>query len=114
MTTVYGIKNCDTVKKALKWLENNAVTFQFHDLRQDGIESADLKQWIDSVGWETLLNRRSTTWRQLGERDKNDIDTNKAISLMLDNPTLIKRPVITRGKTVLVGFKETEYQKTLG
>ncbi len=114
MTTVYGIKNCDSVKKALKWLENNGITFQFHDLRQDGIEQVDLKQWVDAVGWEVLLNRRSTSWRQLDESDKTNIDANKAISLMLDNPTLIKRPVITQGKSLLVGFKENEYQQALG
>ena len=114
MTTVYGIKNCDTVKKARKWLENNAVTYHFHDLRHDGIEQSDLQQWIDNVGWEVLLNTRSTTWRQLGDRDKTAVDANKALSLMLENPTLIKRPVLVQGKTVLVGFKDTVYQKALG
>ena len=114
MTTVYGIKNCDTVKKALKWLDNNAITYRFHDLRQDGIEAGDLHHWVASVGWETLLNTRSTTWRQLGERDKTAVDADKAISLMLEHPTLIKRPVLIHGKTVLVGFKDTVYQKALG
>lgn len=114
MTTIYGIKTCDTVKKAIRWLDNNAITYRFHDLRQDGIEQTDLQQWIDSVGWEVLLNKSSTTWRQLGERDKSDIDARKAQSLMLDNPTLIKRPVLVHGNTVLVGFKETVYQKALG
>lgn len=113
MTTVYGIKNCDTVKKALKWLDKNDIGYQFHDLRQDGIKKSDLTQWIDSVGWEVLLNKRSTTWRQLDDKDKTDVDANKAVSLMLANPTLIKRPVITRGKTTLVGFNDTEYKKVL-
>ena len=113
MTTVYGIKNCDTVKKAIKWLDSNNISYQFHDLRQDGISKADLQQWIKSVDWEVLLNKRSTTWRQLAEKDKTDLDANKAITLMLANPTLIKRPVITKGKITLVGFKEADYNKAL-
>ncbi len=113
MTTVYGIKNCDTLKKALKWLDQNNIAYQFHDLRQDGITKADLQQWSDAVGWEVLLNTRSTTWRQLADKDKKDLDANKAISLMLTNPTLIKRPVITTTKTTLIGFKEADYKKAL-
>lgn len=113
MTTVYGIKNCDTVKKALKWLDKNNIAYQFHDLRQDGLTKADLTKWIDSLGWEVLLNKRSTTWRQLADKDKTDIDANKAVTLMLANPTLIKRPVITKGKTTLVGFNDAEYKKKL-
>lgn len=113
MTTVYGIKNCDTVKKALKWLDKNYIAYQFHDLRQDGITKADLQQWADSVGWEVLLNKRSTTWRQLPDTDKIDIDAGKAVNLMLANPTLIKRPVIINGKTTLVGYNDAEYKKAL-
>ncbi|MDH5445876.1 MAG: ArsC family reductase [Gammaproteobacteria bacterium] len=113
MTTVYGIKNCDTVKKALNWLDENNITYQFHDLRKDGITKADLQEWTKQLDWEVLLNKRSTTWRQLSDKDKTDINANKAISLMLANPTLIKRPVITKGKTTLVGFKEADYNKAL-
>jgi len=113
MTTVYGIKNCDTVKKALKWLDKHNIAYQFHDLRQDGINKSDLQQWTKDVSWEVLLNTRSTTWRQLTDKDKQAVDADKAICLMLANPTLIKRPVITQGKTTLVGFNETEYKKTL-
>ncbi len=113
MTTVYGIKNCDTVKKALKWLDKNNIAYQFHDLRQDGITKADLQQWSQAVDWEVLLNKRSTTWRQLPDKDKSDVDANKAISLMLANPTLIKRPVIISDKATLVGFNDAEYQKSL-
>lgn len=113
MTTVYGIKNCDTVKKALKWLDSNNIAYQFHDLRRDGVTKSDLQQWTDTVGWEVLLNKRSTTWRQLDDKDKNNIDVNKAITLMMTNPTLIKRPVVTNGKTTLVGFKEADYKKAL-
>lgn len=110
MLTLYGIKNCDTVKKAQSWLKNNQVEFQFHDFRQDGLEQGQLRVWVDAVGWEALLNKRSTTWRQLAEADKAPMDTNKAIKLMLAQPTLIKRPVITRGDTVIVGFKEQDLQ----
>ena len=113
MTTVYGIKNCDTVKKALKWLDTHDIAYRFHDFRQDGINKTDLQQWSKAVGWEALLNKRSTTWRQLPDQDKDDIDASKAITLMLSNPTLIKRPVITTGKTTLVGFKEADYKKAL-
>lgn len=113
MTTVYGIKNCDTVKKALKWLDKNNIAYRFHDLRQDGISKADLQQWTKAVDWEVLLNTRSTTWRQLPDEDKHDVDANKAITLMLANPTLIKRPIIISGKTTLVGFKEVEYKNAL-
>ena len=113
MTTVYGIKNCDTVKKALKWLDKHNIAYQFHDLRQDGISKTDLQQWIKNVNWEVLLNKRSTTWRQLPDKEKKDIDANKAVSLMLANPTLIKRPVIINGKTTLVGFNDNEYKKAL-
>jgi len=113
MTTVYGIKNCDTVKKALKWLDANNISYRFHDLRQNGISKSDLQQWTDSVGWEVLLNRRSTTWRQLPDKAKTDIDANKAVSLMLSNPTLIKRPVVIKGKTTLVGFNDNDYTKAL-
>ena len=113
MTTVYGIKNCDTVKKALKWLDKNNIAYRFHDLRQDGISKTDLQQWTKAVSWELLLNRRSTTWRQLPDKDKSDIDADKALSLMLAQPTLIKRPVISKGKTILVGFNDNEYTKAL-
>ncbi|MDH5181860.1 MAG: ArsC family reductase [Gammaproteobacteria bacterium] len=113
MTTVYGIKNCDTVKKALKWLDKQGIAYQFHDLRGDGISKADLQGWIHSVDWELLLNRRSTTWRQLADKEKTDLNADKAIKLMLANPTLIKRPVISKGKTLLVGFNEADYKKAL-
>ena len=113
MITLYGIKNCDTVKKAIKWLDKNNIAYQFHDLRQDGISKADLQKWTTSVDWEMLLNKRSTTWRQLPDQDKSNLNVSKAISLMLSNPTLIKRPVIIKGKATLVGFNESDYKKAL-
>lgn len=109
MTTLYGISNCDTVKKAQRWLSNNAVEFSFHDFRKDGLSREQLEQWSAQLGWETLLNKRSTSWRQLDEAVKNTIDEQSAIQAMLDTPTLIKRPVLDLGGQFRVGFKESDY-----
>ena len=115
MTALYGIKNCDTVRKARKWLESSGVDYSFHDFRADGLDKKDLSAWVKSVGWEILLNKRSTTWKQLSAKDKETVDEAKAITLMLANPTLIKRPVLVfknqSGKKVHVGFKPAEYEK---
>lgn len=111
MTTLYGIKNCDTVRKARKWLEANGVDFRFHDFRADGLAEDDLRAWARAVGWETLLNRRGTTWRRLPEEVREDVDEQKALALMLDNPTLIKRPVLVTGDgRVHVGFRPADYE----
>ena len=112
MTILYGIKNCDTVKKARKWLETAGIEYRFHDFRSDGLEREKVAAWNQAVGWETLLNRRGTTWRQLPEEVKETIDEARALDLMIEHPTLIKRPVLEHGKDVLVGFKEADY-KTL-
>jgi arsenate reductase len=110
MTTLYGIKNCDSVKKARKWLDANGIDYRFHDFRAEGLQQERLQQWNSAVGWETLLNRRGTSWRQLPQQVKDTIDEASALALMLENPTLIKRPVLERknGK-VHVGFKAEEY-----
>ena len=110
MTTLYGIKNCDTVRKARKWFESEGVDYNFHDFRVDGLDKKDLSTWMKSVGWEVLLNKRSTTWKQLSDKDKETVDEGKAVTLMLANPTLIKRPVLTVGKKVHVGFKPADYK----
>lgn len=110
MTTLYGIKNCDTVRKARKWLEAHDVPFTFHDFRSGGLDKGDLHAWAEAMDWETLLNRRGTTWRKLPEEQRDGIDEEKAIQLMLDNPTLIKRPVLITGKQVHVGFRPGEYE----
>jgi arsenate reductase (glutaredoxin) len=110
VTTLVGIKNCDSVKKARKWLEAHAIDYTFHDLREQGVERASLEQWLDAVGVDVLLNRRSTTWKQLSEAERSDVDREKALRLMLANPILIKRPVLITGKTICAGFKENEYQ----
>ena len=111
MTTLYGIKNCDTVKKARAWLAEHDVAYRFHDLRVDGIDVARLKGWVKAAGWETLLNTRGTTWRQLHEVDRQGINATHAIALMLAHPTLINRPVLEVGASVTVGFKASIYEE---
>jgi len=110
VTTLYGIKNCDSVRKARRWLADREISYEFHDLRTDGVDGAMLARWVKAVGWESLLNRRGTTWRQLPQSDKTAVDAEHAIALMLSHPTLIKRPVVEHGKTVSVGFDEAAFQ----
>ncbi len=111
MTTLYGIPNCDTMKKARKWLDEHGVAYQFHNYKKDGVPEKKLRQWVKQLGWETLLNRRGTTWRKLDESVKNNIDEPSALQIMLDNPSIIKRPVLENSGTLLVGFKEAGYQQ---
>jgi arsenate reductase (glutaredoxin) len=108
--TIYGIKNCDTMKKARAWLEKRGVEYAFHDYKTAGIERERLQRWEKKVGWETLLNRAGTTFRRLPDRDKNGLDADKALALMLREPSMIKRPVLELGGgKVLVGFKPELY-----
>ena len=108
--TIYGIKNCDTMKKARAWLDKRGVDYAFHDYKTAGIERAQLEQWAKQVGWETLLNRTGTTFRKLPDKDKNGIDAKKAIALMLREPSMIKRPVLDLGRgKLLVGFAPEIY-----
>ena len=109
MMILYGIKNCDTVKKARRWLEANDVDYNFHDFRADGLDQATIESWLKTVSWEVLLNKRGTTWRKLEDQRKEQLDEAIAVELMLANPTLIKRPVVTANDDCLVGFKETDY-----
>ncbi len=106
MTTLFGIRSCDTCRKALKWLDEQGVSHRFHDLRTDGLAMPMLDQWIAALGWEALLNRRSTTWRGLDDADKAGIDEASARELMLANPTLIKRPVFAVEGQIIVGFDD--------
>jgi len=108
---LYGIKNCDSVKKARSWLEAHSIDYLFHDFRQQGLEESTVKEWLQSVDWETLLNKRGTTWRKLDDPRKDNLDEKTAIELMLENPTLIKRPVLVNDSTTIVGFKEDVYQQ---
>lgn len=106
MITFYGLKSCDTCKKAAKWLKDSGLEFQVIDVRADGVKRSRIEAWVDAVGWETVLNRRSTTWRGLEDADKEGIDTVKAVSLLAEHPTLIKRPVFEKGNQVFVGFTD--------
>ncbi|MFC5385017.1 ArsC family reductase [Aquamicrobium segne] len=111
--TLYGIPNCDTVKKARKWLEARDIAYTFHDFRADGLEQAMLEGWIGKVGWQVLLNKASTTFRSLSDSDKQDMSEDKAKALLLAHPTMIKRPVLERGEKILVGFKPQIYEAQL-
>ena len=110
---LYGIPNCDTIRKARKWLAANAIDYTFHDFRKDGLDEKQLTRWVKELGWETLLNRRGTTWRKLPEAKKTDLDAAKATAIMLAEPAIIKRPVLDLGKQRHVGFTEADYKKLL-
>lgn len=107
--TLYGIPNCDTMKKARVWLDQHGVEYRFHNYKAEGIDEDTLRRWVDQVGWEKLLNRAGTTFRKLDEADRQDIDADKAIRLMQAQPSLIKRPVLDRDGTLTVGFKPEIY-----
>ena len=107
---MYGITTCDTIRKARVWLESQGVAYRFHDYRAEGIEAEKLNGWVGKVGWEKLLNKGSTTFRELPDKDKAGLDEKKAKKLMLANPTMIKRPVLEVGDTILVGFKPEVYE----
>ncbi|MEJ2310725.1 MAG: ArsC family reductase [Gammaproteobacteria bacterium] len=114
MTTLYGIPNCDTMKKARKWLADNGVEYAFHDYKKLGIEQKKLDAWIKAVGWETLLNRRGMMWRKVPDDVKASIDEQSAIRLMLETPSIIKRPVLEAKGKVTVGFKPETYEQLFG
>lgn len=108
--TMYGIKACDTMKKARTWLDEHGVAYDFHDYKTLGIDRTRLERWVDEAGWETVLNRAGTTFRKLPDADKAGLDAQKAIGLMLAQPSMIKRPVLDLGDRLLVGFKPDAYQ----
>ena len=113
--TVYGIKNCDTMKKARAWLDQHRVAYEFHDYKTAGIDRERLEKWSKKVGWETLLNRAGTTFKKLPDKDKDGVTEKKAIALMLAQPSMIKRPVLDLGGgKLLVGFKPELYGSALG
>ena len=111
--TLYGIKACDTMKKARDWLDGHGVAYAFHDYKAAGIDRASLERWAAMVGWESLLNRAGTTFRKLPEADKTGVDEAKAFALMQAQPSMIKRPVLETGRQVLVGFKPDAYAAAL-
>ena len=110
MTTVYGIKNCDTIKKARKWLTDNGVDYKFHDVRGDGIDVASIENWIEQAGWETVLNRRGTTWRKLDSSIQESTNRHNVSALLAENPAMIKRPVLDMNGRITIGFKAENYQ----
>jgi arsenate reductase len=113
--TIYGIKNCDTMKKARAWLDKRGVAYAFHDYKTKGIERAKLEGWAKKAGWETLLNRASLTFKKLPDKDRANVTEKRALELMLKQPSMIKRPVLELGGgKLLVGFKPDEYEKTFG
>ena len=114
MLTLYGIPNCDTCRKARRWLVDNDVAHRFHDLREDGVDRDMLRHWSATINWHAILNTRSTTWRGLDESDRQDLTEEKALELMFRNPTLIKRPVIDTGDSIQVGFSPESFSKLLG
>lgn len=113
-TTLYGIRNCDTMKKARTWLDGHGVVYRFHDTKTDGIDRAHLSDWCAALGWETVLNRAGTTFRKLPDTEKLELDAEKAIALMLAHPSMIKRPILDRDGTVSAGFRPEIYETFFG
>ena len=119
---MYGIKNCDTIKKARAWLDTRGIAYAFHDYKTAGLDRKQLEDWAQEVGWEPLVNRAGTTFRKLPDADKTNLDEAKALALMLDNPSLVKRPVLaidsggsgSKGRRLLVGFSPDTYATALG
>lgn len=111
---LFGIKACDTMKKARVFLDERAVAHVFHDYKVEGVTAEQLAEWAGKVGWERLLNRAGTTFRKLPEADRADLTEEKAIALMVAQPSMIKRPVLTRGEDILVGFRPEEWARFLG
>ncbi|MCU7918309.1 MAG: ArsC family reductase [Candidatus Thiodiazotropha sp. (ex Dulcina madagascariensis)] len=111
MIKLYGIPNCDTIKKARQWLEKQGIPYEFHDYKKAGVNEKQLRRWVETLGWESLLNRRGMTWRKLDDAVKANIDQASAIQVMLRTPSIIKRPVLEKGKSLHVGFKTDEYSR---
>jgi len=111
MLEMYGIANCDSIRKARKWLKEQAIEYQFHDFKKEAVDPEKLDDWMQQAGWETLLNRRGTTWRKLPQKIRDSIDESSARSVMLEQPSSIKRPVLVQDGKVIVGFSEESYQQ---
>jgi arsenate reductase (glutaredoxin) len=112
--TIYGIKNCDTMKKARDWLDGHGIAYDFHDYKAVGVDRPRLERWVREMGWETVLNRAGTTFRKVPEADRQNLDEAKAIALMLDQPSMIKRPVLDADGKLTVGFKPERYEAVFG
>lgn len=114
MITLYGIPNCDTMKKARAWLDGHGVDYAFHDYKRAGLDPATLRDWVARLGWQALVNTRGTTWRKLPSEAREGIDEESAVALMLENPSLIRRPVLDTGEDLHVGFGPEDYARLLG
>ncbi|MCB5161640.1 ArsC family reductase [Marinomonas algarum] len=113
MIEVFGIKNCDTMKKAFRWLEENKVEYRFHDYKKEGLDAELASNWIATLGWENVINKRGTTWRKLDDETKNTMNAENAVQLMITQTSIVKRPVIVSGETKLLGFNPDDYAKHL-
>lgn len=111
MVTIYGIPNCDTMRKARKWLDDHGVEYRFHDFKRQGLSEGLLSTWVNDLGWETLLNRRGMIWRKLPEKLRSEIDGESAIRIMLETPSIIRRPLLDTGAIRHVGFSEAQYEE---
>ena len=107
---LYGISNCDTVKKAKNWLETHNIDYQFHDFRKQGLDANTINQWLQSVSWDKILNKRSTSWRNLDPFIQQTVNETNIVDLLIENPTLIKRPVMDVNDTITLGFNSDTYQ----
>lgn len=114
MTTLYGISNCDTVRKARRWLEENGIDYRFHDVREDGVSKVMLSAWMQALDWELLLNRRSSSWRQLPAAVREHVDRKAALGIMLEHPAIIKRPLLDHHKQLHLGFSAGHYATIFG
>jgi Spx/MgsR family transcriptional regulator len=113
MIKIFGIKNCDTMKKAFRWLDDNNLEYSFHDYKKEGLDEATAKAWIDQLGWEYVINKRGTTWRKLDEETKSTMNNNNAVSTMLANTSIIKRPLLVVKNDIYLGFNLEEYTQKL-
>lgn len=112
--TIYGIKNCDTMKKAMKWLDEQGIDYHFHDYKKEGVPESALQQWLDALGWETVINKRGTTWRNnLTDDEKTSMDAQKAVPVALENPSIVKRPILQNDNLILAGFNASEWAEKL-
>ncbi len=114
MTTIYGIKNCDTMKKAFRWLEEQNISYVFHDYRKDGLDRAMLEGWVEVLGWEQVVNKRGTTWRQLDKDTQDAMNNETVIDVLLDKPAMIKRPLLDHQGKLTLGFKAEQYSAIFG
>jgi len=111
MLTLYGLKSCDSCRAARRWLDDASVAYRYHDVRDNGLDVSHVRSWLDETGWEQLVNKRSLTWRKIPEADRNDLDEQRAVKLLVEYPTLVKRPVLTGNGVFVVGFDAAAYAR---